>query len=155
MWIFSVVDCECWLWIWTYRVNLSLIWMSTFSVVLVCELVRMYAVGLWCVSVTHMAHHRPEKNGTCLLGLQRCISSYLSFAQSLQALIANKPANTRTLHGIRSTGSYMNDPVHHHARTHTGYPAGWTAPAILFSASKKTYYCIIFGPWWKIKCCFV
>ena len=45
IWIFWVVDSECWLWIWTCPVNLSLIWMFTFSVVFVCELVSMPTVG--------------------------------------------------------------------------------------------------------------
>ena len=33
IWIFWVVDSECWLWIWTYPVNLSLIWIATEPVI--------------------------------------------------------------------------------------------------------------------------
>ena len=45
IWIFWVVDSECWLWIWTCPMNLSLIRMFTCSVVLVRELVSMSTVG--------------------------------------------------------------------------------------------------------------
>ena len=33
IWIFWVVDSECWLWIWTCPVNLSLIWIATKPVI--------------------------------------------------------------------------------------------------------------------------
>ena len=66
IWIFWVVDSECWLWIWMCPVNQSLIWMFTFSVVLVCELVSMPTVGyVTCGCQRHTLF--PRRIASCMV----------------------------------------------------------------------------------------
>ena len=46
IWIFWVVDSECWLWIWTCPVNMSLIWMFTFLLYLCVNLLVCLLWGI-------------------------------------------------------------------------------------------------------------
>ena len=102
IWIFWVVDSECWLWIWTCPVNLSLIWIATEPVI------TLLLLSI-CDSTTAFPHLRVVP----VRGLAVVHSSVCSVRRGQQTRVIERglyveslTAGTHEVHG-RTQGKFL------------------------------------------------
>jgi hypothetical protein len=161
LWSLNHFDAwTCWTFVYvnllrrTYPMNLSLIWMFTFSIVLGVLTCMMWACDVW------VSHGTPSSREEWHLLVRvarahQLLFIFCSVFTSTDSLLTHEHyMGSDRLYPTRMTQriftlEHTGYPAYSRLTSGTPYPVEppRSTPAILFSASKKTHYCIVFGLW--------